>query len=64
MLKNWSTTLSFRHTQNRSDMDFEPELDLDLFDEDLLDEIDKEFDLAEDYDDHYADEEDLEEEDI
>ena len=45
-------------------MDFEPELDPDLFDEDLLDEIDKEFDLAEDYDDHYADEEDLEEEDI
>ncbi len=42
-------------------MDFEPELDPDLFDEDLLDEIEEEFDLAEDYDDHAWDEEDQEE---
>lgn len=45
-------------------MDFEPELDPDLFDEDLLDEIDEEFQMAEDYDDHYNDEEELEEEEI
>ena len=44
-------------------MDFEPELDPDLFDEDLLDEIDDEFDLAEVYDDHAWDEDDLAEED-
>ena len=42
-------------------MDFEPELDADLFDEDLIDEIEKEFAMAEDYDDHYADEEELDE---
>lgn len=41
---------------------FEPELDPDLFDEELLDEIDKEFDAAEDFDDHVLDEEELEEE--
>jgi hypothetical protein len=40
-------------------MTFEPEIDPDLFDEDLLDEIDNEFDMAEDYDDHYNDEEEL-----
>lgn len=45
-----------------SDMEFEPEIDPDLFDEDLLDEIDEEFDLAEDYDDHAWDEDDLAEE--
>ena len=45
-------------------MDFEPELDPDLFDEDLIDEIEEEFQMAEDYDDHYNDEEELEEEDI
>jgi hypothetical protein len=43
-------------------VDFEPELDPDLFDEELMEEIDKEFDLAEDYDDHAWDEEDLVEE--
>lgn len=43
-------------------MTFEPELDPDLFDEDLLDEIDDEFAMAEDYDDHYADEDELAEE--
>lgn len=43
-------------------MDFEPELDPDLFDEDLIDEIEKEFALAEDYDDHYDDEDELGEE--
>lgn len=42
-------------------MDFEPELDPDLFDEDLLDEIDAEFELVEDYDDHAWDEENQEE---
>ena len=42
-------------------MDFEPELDPDLFDEDLIDEIEKEFAMSEDYDDHYADEEKLDE---
>lgn len=42
-------------------MDFEPELDPDLFDKDLLDEIDEEFDLSEEYDDHAWDEEDIEE---
>lgn len=41
---------------------FEPELDPDLFDEELLDEIDEEFDAAEDFDDHTFDEEELEEE--
>lgn len=45
-------------------MDFEPELDPDLFDEDLIDEIEEEFQMAEDYDDHYNDEEELEEEEI
>lgn len=43
-------------------MSFEPEIDPDLFDEDLIAEIDHEFDMAEDYDDHYNDEEALEEE--
>lgn len=43
-------------------MDFEPELDPTLFDEELVEEIDHEFDMAEDYDDHYADEEELAEE--
>lgn len=42
--------------------EFEPELDPDLFDEDLLDEIDEEFDMAEDYDDHAFDEDELGEE--
>ena len=40
-------------------MDFEPEISSDLFDEDLLDEIDDEFAMAEDYDDHYNDEAEL-----
>ena len=43
-------------------MSFEPEIDPDLFDEDLIEEIENEFALAEDYDDHYNDEEALEEE--
>lgn len=47
-----------------SDMDFEPEIDPDLFDEDLIEEIEHEFDVAEDYDDHAWDEEKLEEEEI
>ena len=40
-------------------MSFEPEIDPDLFDEDLMDEIEKEFAMAEDYDDHYNDEAEL-----
>jgi len=48
--------------QNRSNMTFEPEIDVDLFDEDLVEEIDHEFDMAEDYDDHAWDEEELVEE--
>lgn len=40
-------------------MDFEPEIDPDLFDEDLIDEIEKEFEMSEDYDDHYNDEDEL-----
>lgn len=42
-------------------MTFEPEIDPDLFDEDLIDEIEKEFAASEDYDDHYNDEEELDE---
>jgi|694.fasta_scaffold24360_7 hypothetical protein len=45
-------------------MDFEPELDPDLFDEALLDEIDDELEMAEDYNSHYNDEDDLEEGDV
>ena len=63
MLKNWSTTLSSNSTQNRSDMDFEPELDPGLFDEDLLDELEDDMlDEDVDYDDHSWDEVDLQEE--
>ncbi len=43
-------------------MSFEPEIDPDLFDEKLIDEIDKEFDMAQDYDDHTWDDEELAEE--
>ena len=45
-------------------MDFEPELDPDLFDEDFLDEELEEGNVDEyqDYDDHYADEDELGEE--
>lgn len=43
-------------------MTFEPEIDPDLFDEDLLDEIEDDFDVPEDYDDHAWDEEELAEE--
>jgi len=46
------------------DMKFEPEIDPDLFDEDLIDEIENEFAMAEDYDDHAWDEEELEEEEM
>ena len=43
-------------------MSFEPEIDPDLFGEDFVEEIDHEFDMAEDYDDHAWDEDDLAEE--
>jgi hypothetical protein len=43
-------------------MSFEPDIDPDLFDEDFVEEIDHEFDMAEDYDDHAWDEEELAEE--
>lgn len=43
-------------------MDFEPELDPDLFDEEFLD--DEDLVIPDDYDDHYNDEAELEEEEI
>lgn len=42
-------------------MEFEPEIDPDLFDEDFLDELDDELDVPEDYDNHAWDEDSLEE---
>ena len=45
-------------------MDFEPEIDPDLFDEDFEDFDEGNVDAYQDYDDHYNDDADLEEEEI
>lgn len=45
-------------------MDFEPEIDPDLFDEDFEDLDEGNVDAYQDYDDHYNDEDELEEEEI
>jgi len=43
--------------------DFEPEIDPTLFDEDLLDELEEDLVIPDDYDDHYNDDQELAEED-
>lgn len=43
-------------------MTFEPEIDPDLFDEDIVDEEEGNVDAYKDYDDHAFDEEELDEE--
>jgi len=43
-------------------MDFEPEIDPDLFDEDFESLLEEDVIIPDDYDDHYNDEDELEEE--
>ena len=42
-------------------MSFEPEIDPDLFDEDFVELLEEDVIIPDDYDDHYNDEDELEE---